>query len=96
MKTKLQRFLSLLIVVLFVSLSAFAQYGRVLEENFEKGIPQTWSQEVVNDNLLWTIESGDLTFPNSASSGEKRVAFRNLSGKTKNATTWEQQVSYLL
>ncbi len=87
MKTKLQRFLSLLIVVLFVSLSAFAQYGRVLEENFEKGIPQTWSQEVVNDNLLWTIESGDLTFPNGASSGEKRVAFRNLSGKTKNATT---------
>lgn len=76
--------------VFFAALSLFAQQnqeGRVLEESFENGIPTTWSQEVVYDNLQWIVESGDLTFPNGAFKGNKRVAFRNTSGKTKKAST---------
>ena len=85
MEKRIQRLFCLLFV-LFASLSLFAQqYGRVLEESFENGIPQDWTQEVVNDNLQWTVESGDLTFPNGAFEGNKRVAFRNTSGKTKSA-----------
>ena len=85
MEKRIQRLFCLLFV-LFASLSLFAQqYGRVLEESFENGIPQDWTQEVVNDNLQWIVESGDLTFPNGAFEGNKRVAFRNTSGKTKSA-----------
>ena len=89
MKKRLQRLFGLFFV-LFASISLFAQQnqdGRVLEESFENGIPQGWTQEFVNDNLQWSVESGDLTFPNGAFEGSKRVAFRNVSGKTKNACT---------
>lgn len=85
---KLTLKISFLFVVLLFSLSLFAQQsGSVLEEGFENGIPQTWTQEVVNDNLSWSVESGDLTFPNGSAEGNKRVAFRNTSGKTKHACT---------
>ena len=89
MKMRLQRLFGLFFI-LFASISLFAQQnqdGRILDESFENGIPQDWTQEIVNDNLQWTVESGDLTFPNGAFKGSKRVAFRNTSGKTKNACT---------
>ncbi|MBQ8721298.1 MAG: T9SS type A sorting domain-containing protein [Paludibacteraceae bacterium] len=87
MKRNLQKLLGLF-CGLFFSFSLFAQqYGQALKEDFENGIPKDWTQEIVSDKLMWTIESGDLMFPNGAFSGEKRVAFRNESGVTKNAST---------
>jgi hypothetical protein len=72
---------------LSLSVSLFAQqYGQALKEDFENGIPNDWKQEIVSDQLSWTVESGDLNFPNGAFTGTKRVAFRNVSGVTKNAS----------
>lgn len=87
MKRNLQKLAGIFFALFFsFSLSA-QQYGQALKEDFENGIPAEWSQEIVSDNLSWTIESGDLDFPQGAFTGEKRVAFRNVSGVTKNATT---------
>lgn len=86
MKRNLQKLAGIFFALFFsFSLSA-QQYGQALKEDFENGIPAEWSQEIVSDNLSWTVESGDLDFPQGAFTGEKRVAFRNVSGVTKNAS----------
>lgn len=54
----------------------------ILFEDFEDGIPTTWSQEQIIGNYDWVIESGDLKNPEGAVSGTKRVAFRNNSNQT--------------
>ena len=47
-----------------------------LKVDFENGIPADWTQENVNGTISWSVESGELTFPNRAYSGQSRVAFR--------------------
>ena len=75
------------VAILLLPLSLFAQeYGRVLTESFEDGIPQEWLQEKVSGDISWVVESGG-DRPTGAFDGEKRVAFRNVSGKTTKAKT---------
>ena len=54
----------------------------VLYEDFEKGIPADWQQEHLYGNYNWVIESGSLTNPVGATSGSKRIAFRNSTNQT--------------
>lgn len=54
----------------------------ILFEDFENGISSTWSQEQVVGDYDWIIESGDLANPSGATSGTKRVAFRNNTNQT--------------
>ena len=85
MKRNLQKLL-VVFATLFISFSVFAQqFGRPLNEGFENGIPSNWTQEVVSGDLSWSVESGDLTYPNGAYSGTHRVALRGVSGVTTNA-----------
>ena len=85
MKRKLQRMLAF-VAILFVPFVLFAQeYGSILNESFENGIPQEWTSEKVSGDITWTVESGDLTRPSGAYDGEKRVVFRNHTGVTSKA-----------
>ena len=54
----------------------------ILFEDFENGIPSTWSQEQIFGNYDWVVESGDLINPTGTTSGTKRVAFRNNTNQT--------------
>ena len=54
----------------------------ILFEDFEKGMPSTWSQEQVYGNYNWIVESGNLINPSGAVSGSRRVAFRNNTNQT--------------
>ena len=86
MKANLHKLIAFVAIVL-LPFSLFAQeYGRVLTESFEEGIPQEWLQEKVSGDISWIVESGG-DRPTGAFDGEKRLAFRNLSGKTTKAKT---------
>ena len=54
----------------------------ILFEDFEKGMPSTWSQEQVYGNYDWIVESGNLINPSGAVSGSRRIAFRNNTNQT--------------
>ena len=54
----------------------------ILFEDFENGMPSTWTQEQVYGNYDWIAESGDLENPIGAVSGSKRIAFRNNTNQT--------------
>mgnify|MGYP003537572456 CR=1 FL=1 len=54
----------------------------ILFEDFENGIPSTWTQEQIIGNYDWIVESGDLENPSGTTSGSKRVAFRNNTNQT--------------
>ena len=87
MKKRITKWVAL-IAILFVPFALFSQeYGKILIEGFEDGIPQEWQQEKVSGDLAWTIESGELTRPKNAFEGVKRVAFRNTTGVTSKAKT---------
>ena len=78
-------------VVLTILLSATTlraqNLGYVLNEDFEKGIPSTWTQEQVFGDFKWTAESGTLTRPEGVAKGTHRVAFRNTTRQTTGAIT---------
>ena len=87
MKQKLQNLIALF-AILFVPFFLSAQnYGSILNESFENGIPEGWTQEKISGNMEWTVESGTLTRPSNAFDGSKRVAFRNVTGVTSKAKT---------
>jgi hypothetical protein len=79
------------VVVLTILLSATTlraqNLGYVLNEDFEKGIPSTWTQEQVFGDFKWTAESGTLTRPEGVAKGTHRVAFRNTTRQTTGAIT---------
>lgn len=58
------------------------KYGIALNESFENGLPETWTQEHVNGNRSWTVESGTAGYPDGAAAGDKRVALRNGTSQT--------------
>lgn len=66
-------------------------YASVLSESFENvtgNLPDGWTQENLNSDINWVIESGDgLLHPKGAFDGAKRIAFRNTTGVTKRAIT---------
>ena len=77
-----------LLVFLFSSFILSSQeYGAVLDESFENGIPQGWVQEKISGDIDWVVESGELSRPSNAYDGVKRVAFRNTKGITTKART---------
>ena len=87
MKQKLQNLIALF-AILFVPFFLSAQeYGSILSESFENGIPATWVQEKISGDMEWTVESGALARPSNAFDGSKRVAFRNVTGVTSKAKT---------
>ncbi len=59
----------------------------VLFEDFEKGIPSSWTQEKLIGDYEWIVESGDLDNPKGAVSGDKRIAFRNNGNQTTGNVT---------
>ena len=75
-----------ILVLAFCVLSCVSLYAQdknvILYENFENGIPTTWTQDQLIGDYLWTIESGDLSYPEGTTSGTKRVAFRNGGNQT--------------
>ena len=77
-----------LFVFLSLSCMLFSQeYGAVLDESFENGIPQGWVQDKISGDIDWVVESGELSRPSNAYDGVKRVAFRNTKGITTKART---------
>lgn len=86
MKRDLQKMIAF-VAILLLPFALFSQeYGRVLTEGFEDGIPQEWLQEKVSGDISWTVENGGVR-PNGAFDGDKRLIFRNTSGKTTKAKT---------
>jgi hypothetical protein len=82
--------LKVLVLFVFFNLpfSLYSQeYGAVLNESFENGIPQGWVQEKISGDVDWSVESGDLVRPTNAYDGSKRIAFRNTKGVTTKAKT---------
>ena len=84
---KCLHFVVILVLSLFVTSVSAQNLGYVLEEDFEKGIPTTWTQEKVFGDFSWTVESGSLKYPNGTAKGTKRVAFRNETRQTTGAIT---------
>ena len=54
----------------------------ILFEDFEKGLPSTWTQEQIYGDYNWSVESGNLSNPTGTTSGTKRLAFRNNTNQT--------------
>lgn len=77
-------------LAVLLSLSAWmpvtAQISYALQESFESGIPDTWSQEYVIGQQSWIAESGGVN-PDGAYDGNGRVAFRNTTGSTQGFVT---------
>lgn len=76
--------LALLFAPIFLSSQ---EYGCILNESFENGIPTDWSQDNLYGNIDWTVESGNLEMPSKAYDGFKRLAFRNNTRVTTKART---------
>lgn len=77
-------------LAVLLSLSAWmpvtAQISYALQESFESGIPDTWSQEYVIGQQSWIAETGGVN-PDGAYDGNGRVAFRNTTGSTQGFVT---------
>ena len=76
-----------LLAIMFVPFALFAQeYGSILNESFENGIPSTWTQEKVSGNVDWVVETGG-NYPKGAYFGEKRLLFWSNATMSTNAVT---------
>ena len=87
MKNQLQKLFVLLAVLLTTHVLYSKEYGEILNESFENGIPQEWIQEKLSGDINWIVEDADLLRPSNAFDGTHRLAFRNTSRVTKNAKT---------
>lgn len=75
-------YLFLLAAVLLLPVGIKAQ-DIILSEGFESGIPQTWTQQSVQGDVLWSAESGDnLLYPAGAYTGQGRAYLRNTTNQT--------------
>ena len=87
MKNQFKKLFVLLAVLLTTHILYSKEYGEILNESFENGIPQDWIQENLSGDINWTVESTDLSHPSNVFDGTHRLAFRNTSRVTKNAKT---------
>ena len=87
MKNQLKKLFVLLAVLLTTHILYSKEYGEIINESFENGIPQDWIQENLSGDINWTVESTDLSHPSNVFDGTHRLAFRNTSKVTKNAKT---------
>ena len=74
MKRKLQKMIALLAILFVPFFLSSQEYGSILNESFEEGIPSTWTQENVSGNVNWVVETGG-NYPKGAYFGEKRLIF---------------------
>ena len=64
-----------LLAILFVPFLLSAQeYASILNESFENGIPEGWTQECVSGNVKWVKETGG-SYPVGAVDGSARLRF---------------------
>ena len=92
MRKELRKMFAILAAMFFLPFVLLAQnsqpeYGVVIEEGFENGIPETWTQEKVTGSIDWIVEKTNLTYPNGTAEGDARLAFRNTTGTTTKAVT---------
>ena len=86
MKRKLQKMIALLALLLVPFFISSQEYGSILNESFENGIPTGWIQEKVYGNVDWIVEKGG-NYPVGAYFGEKRLSFCSHATVTTNAVT---------
>lgn len=81
--------LKVLLLIWLIPTAMFAQeYGTVLSESFENGIPVAWTQENVTGDKKWMAEDGDdLLYPSGAYAGNGRAALRNNGQMTEGYVT---------
>lgn len=82
-------FISLLLLVLSTVMTfAGKEELYVLHEEFENGIPATWSQINEAGQQMWITESAtDAQYPDGVVTGEYRAAFRNTTSQTQHYVT---------
>ena len=86
MKRELQRLFALMVLVALPLFLFSQEYGSILNESFENGIPAGWTQEKISGNVEWVLETGGKN-PNGAYFGEKRLSFCSHATVTTNAVT---------
>lgn len=86
MKRNLQKMIALLAILFVPFLLSAQEYGSILNESFENGIPSTWTQENVSGNVNWVVETGG-NYPKGAYFGEKRLLFWSNASVSTNAVT---------
>ncbi len=57
-----------------------------LNESFEQGLPDGWTQEHVSGSVNWIAETGG-DYPAGAADGQGRMALRNTTGQTQGFVT---------
>lgn len=74
MKRKLHKMIALLAILFVPFLLSAQEYASILNESFENGIPEGWTQECVSGNVKWVKETGG-SYPVGAFDGSARLRF---------------------
>lgn len=83
----MKRYLLVVLAACVCIINGFAAVPYLLNESFEEGIPDNWTQEVLSsEQALWAVDTED-TYPAGAFDGTKRIALRNATGENKGYVT---------
>ncbi len=85
---KTYKFLGFMAVLFLWGTSAVAaqEVEYALNESFEQGLPDGWTQEHVSGSVDWIAETGGV-YPAGAADGQGRVALRNTTEQTQGFVT---------
>lgn len=85
---KTYKFLGFMAVLFLWGTSAVAaqEIEYALNESFEQGLPDGWTQEHVSGSVDWIAETGG-DYPAGAADGQGRMALRNTTGQTQGFVT---------
>ena len=86
MKRKLQKMIAVLAILLVPFLLSAQDYASILDESFENGIPEGWTQECVSGKVQWVKETGG-SYPMGAFDGSARLRFSADTNITTNSVT---------
>lgn len=78
----MKRSLLALMLLCSFALTGKAAINYLLNESFESGIPDDWSQQVLGSASAYWVVDTENTFPTGAYEGNQRVALRNTTGRT--------------
>ena len=84
MKRKLQKMIALLAILFVPFLISAQEYASILDESFENGIPEGWTQDTVSGKVGWVKETGG-SFPMGAFDGKVRLRFSADTNITTNS-----------
>ncbi len=84
MKRKLQKMIALLAILFVPFLLSAQEYASILNESFENGIPDGWTQECVSGKVQWVKETGG-SYPMGAFDGSARLRFSADTNITTNS-----------